>query len=156
MMDHFSITSPNFDNHGMIPARFTCDEANINPELHIHQLPEGTKSLALIMDDPDASGGVFTHWTIWNIDPSTKIIKPGHIPEGAVEGVTSFNKTGYGGPCPPAGKFHRYYFKLYALGRMLDLPPSSRVEDLEHQIHANLMGKADLFLGKYKKESVIY
>ncbi|MBS3903004.1 MAG: YbhB/YbcL family Raf kinase inhibitor-like protein [Anaplasmataceae bacterium] len=157
MIDRFSISSPDFENHGLIPERFTCEGSDINPEIHIHYTPPGTKSLVLIMDDPDASsGGVFIHWLVWNIPPDTKVIKRKELPPGAVEGFTSFEKNGYGGPCPKPGKIHRYDFKLYALGRMLDLPPSSRVQDLEREIHAHLVGKADQFLGKYKRESVLY
>jgi len=156
MIQHFTVSSPAFENHGLIPARYTCDEADINPELRFHHIPESAKSLAIIMDDPDASGGTFTHWTVWNIDPTITAIKTNHLPKGAIEGMTSFGKKGYGGPCPPPGKPHRYYFKVYALGKMLDLPPSAHVEDLEHEIHNNIIEKADLFLGKYKRESVVY
>lgn len=155
MLDRFYLKSPAFEDHGMIPERYTCEGSDLNPELHIHNTPEEAKSLALIMDDPDAPTGVFTHWLIWNISPEVTTIKVGEVPEGARQGITSFHKVGYGGPCPPTGKSHRYYFRLFALDRVIDLPESAHREDLERLIQAHVIGRTEL-LGTYKRESVLY
>src|SRR3989304_9638033 len=114
------IQSPSFENNQSIPSKFTCDGENINPPLEFLDIPENTKSLVLIMDDPDAPMGLWVHWTVWNIDPATSGIPENQKFEGAMEGMTSSGKTGYGGPCPP-DKEHRYFFKLYALDTTLSL-----------------------------------
>lgn len=139
------ITSPSFENGKPIPRKFTCDGGDVNPELIIQNVPENAKSLELIMDDPDATRGVtFTHWLVWNIDPNTKIIKQGSKSPGSIEGMTDFGRIGYGGPCPPPGKPHRYFFKLYALKEKLDLPEGSSKTDLEKEIQKHLIEKAEL------------
>src|SRR3990167_8865415 len=113
------LTSPDFEEGGTIPREMTFDGGDVSPELNITGVPEGTKSLALIMDDPDAPRGTFVHWVVWNIDPATTLIPRGaaHVGE---EGMTDFREQMYGGPCPPSGT-HRYYFKLYALDTRLEL-----------------------------------
>lgn len=148
---NMKITSPNFAQNGNIPDKFTCKGQNINPELDIFEVPENTESLVLIVDDPDApastlqpgSGQAWTHWTLWNIDPSIAVIKENLVPPTAVEGITSFGKPGYGGPCPPSGT-HRYYFKLYSLNTKLDLPGSTRVSDLEKALDGHILDQAEL------------
>lgn len=145
------LSSPDFENNGLIPSRFTCDGENVNPNLEIKNIPEGTESLALIMDDPDAPNGTYTHWAVWNIDPSTDKIISGSLPIGAVEGETSFGETGYGGPCPPTG-IHRYFFKLYALSSELDLDPSTKVEELMEAIEAAKIGECEL-IGLYTRDT---
>src|SRR6266540_1916694 len=114
-----TLSSPAFPNNGAIPAKYTCDGANVSPPLTIGDVPSGTKSLALTVDDPDAPGGTFTHWLVWKIPPTTTSIGEGeHI---GTEEKSSFGKPGYGGPCPPSG-LHHYVFTLYALAD--EAPPS--------------------------------
>lgn len=139
-----TISSPSFNNSAKIPPKFTCDGGNINPELIIQNVPPQTKSLALIMDDPDAVGGkTFTHWLVWNIDPKTEKIKQESVPPGATEGLNDRQKVGYTGPCPPDGKPHRYFFKLYALDSMIDLQPSAAKKELEAATLNHLIKKAE-------------
>lgn len=144
------ISSSAFGANQMIPAKYTCDGGNINPPLQISDVPTGTKSLVLISDDPDAPMGTWAHWTVWNIPPETKEIGENSAPIGAVEGVTSFGNKGYGGPCPPSGT-HHYFFKLYALDRMLDLPSSAKASDIEKAMTGHILDKTEL-IGLYKKQ----
>lgn len=144
------IASPAFGHNQNIPAKYTCDGENVNPVLEIAEVPEDAKSLALIMDDPDAPRGTWVHWTLWNIDPSTRQIDENSVPAGAAEGTTSFGKPGYGGPCPPSGT-HRYFFKLYALDQMLDLPASTDKSGLENAVQGHVLGQAE-FIGLYSRE----
>src|SRR6266481_5123903 len=109
------ITSSAFQEGASTPSKFTCDGAGTSPPLQIADVPSGAKSLALIVDDPDAPSGLFTHWTVWNISPQTSTIGEGSTPQG-VQGTNDFGKAGYGGPCPPSGT-HRYYFRIFALDR---------------------------------------
>lgn len=147
----FTITSPAFEHEGMIPARYTCKGKNINPPLVITGVPEGTKSLALIFDDPDAPSRTWVHWTTWNIPAETVNIAEGKVPEGAAEGVTSFGTAGYGGPCPPSG-VHRYYFKFYALSTdALNLPLNSTAEELETALRPHLIQKTEL-MGRFSAQ----
>jgi len=114
-----TLSSPAFPNNGAIPAKYPGDGANVSPPLTIGDVPSGTKSLALTVDDPDAPGGSFTHWLVWKIPPTTTSIGEGeHI---GTEEKSSFGKPGYGGPCPPSG-LHHYVFTLYALAD--EAPPS--------------------------------
>jgi len=119
-MSGFQITSPVFENNGFIPKKYTCDGVDINPQLLIANVPSETKSLALIVDDPDAPAGTWVHWVVWNISPQTHEIKENSVPNGANQGLNDFRKRSYGGPCPPSGT-HRYFFKLYALDTILTL-----------------------------------
>src|ERR1700686_5820646 len=104
------ITSSAFQEGGTIPEKFSKNGQNVNPELRIEDTPSEAKSLALIVDDPDAPVGLFTHWLVWNVDPKTPEIAENSAPAGAVQGTNDFPKKGYGSPCPPSGT-HRYYFK---------------------------------------------
>jgi len=144
------ISSAAFENNSLIPSKYTCEGQGINPPLEFRDVPEDTKSLALIVDDPDAPMKKWIHWTIWNIDAKTTQIPQNSFPKGAVEGITSFGRTGYGGPCPPSGT-HRYFFKLFALDKMLDLSPNSYVRDIESTIERHIIQKAEL-IGLYKKK----
>lgn len=146
------ITSPSFLNSQPIPKKFTCDGGNINPELQIQNIPGEAKSLALIVDDPDATGGrTFTHWLLWNIDPKTTLIKEESKPPESIEGKNDFGRIGYGGPCPPPGsKPHRYFFKLYALRAVLDLPEGAKKGELESEISKHLVEKSEL-IGLYQR-----
>jgi len=143
------LTSPAFENNKEMPSEYTCDGANILPELHIDEVPENTKSLALIMDDPDAPVGTWVHWVVWNIPPDTKTIAKDTEPQSA-QGTTSFGKPGYGGPCPPSGT-HRYFFKLYALDISLDIKEDSNKKDLEAAMDGHIIEKTEL-LGLYKRK----
>lgn len=143
------ISSPTFEHNQNIPSKYTCDGENINPPLKFLDIPENAQSLVLISDDPDAPMGTWVHWTIWNIDPKTTEILENSVPQGVVEGTTSFGNTGYGGPCPPSGT-HRYFFKLYALDIMLDLPISTTVQALEKAVQGHILAQAEL-IGLYKR-----
>ena len=144
------ISSAAFEKNSLIPSKYTCEGQERNPPLEFKDVPEDTKSLVLIVDDPDAPMKTWVHWTIWNIDAKTTQILQNSCPKGAVEGITSFGRTGYGGPCPPSGT-HRYFFKLFALDKMLDLSPNSYVRDIESVIEGHIIQKAEL-IGLYKKK----
>jgi len=147
------ITSPSFKNNAPVPKKFTCDGGNINPELQIQNVPEGTASLALIMHDPDAPRpGGFTHWLVWNIDPGTTLIKEESVPPGAVEGLNGAHATRYAGPCPPHGHgVHHYHFKLYALDTSLSLSAMAELADLETAITGHILAEAEL-VGTYERK----
>lgn len=146
------LTNPAFKDGEFIPAKFSCDGGDINLELQIQNVPTEAKSLALIMDDPDATRGeIFTHWLVWNIDPQTIIIKEESVPSGAIEGTNDFGRMGYGGPCPPLGsKPHHYHFKLYALSAMLNLKSDAGKSALEAEIDRHVIAKAE-FVGLYQR-----
>ncbi len=140
------ITSSAFGHGEDIPAKFTCDGADINPPLQFAGVPVGTKSLALIVDDADAPGGVFTHWMVWNISPRTNAIGEGSAP-GGLQGRNDFGKLGYGGPCPPSGA-HRYFFRVFALDRELDLPAGARRAQLDAAMKGHVIAQGEL-VGRY-------
>jgi len=144
-----TITSPAFKNNEMIQEKFTCDGANVNPLLLISNMPPSTKSFALIVDDPDAPMGIWVHWVVWNIPPDTKEIAEDHLPTGARQGLNDFRKNRYGGPCPPSGT-HRYFFKLYALDSLLDLPLNATKSDLEKAMKGHVLGHAEI-VGLYRR-----
>ncbi|HUC01872.1 MAG TPA: YbhB/YbcL family Raf kinase inhibitor-like protein [Candidatus Paceibacterota bacterium] len=146
------ITSSAFEDGATIPEKFTCAGGDINPELLIQNVPEEAKSLALIVYDPDAPMvGGFTHWTVWNIDPGTAIIKEESTPPGSMEGQNSGGKIGYMGPCPPAGAPHHYHFCLYALDAPLDLLVGAPAGELQEAIDAHRIAKAEL-VGLYGRK----
>lgn len=149
-MNNIELKSPAFEHEGTIPSKYTCDGENLIPPLEIGKVPEGTKSLALIVDDPDATGGgTFDHWIVWNINPDIKKIEEGIIPEGSVEGTTGFGRSEYGGPCPPQGNNpHRYMFKLFALDAELDLEVGSSKKELEKAMEGHVLGTG-LLTGRY-------
>jgi len=144
------LESSSFENNQNIPMTYSCDGDNINPPLEISGVPKNAKSLALIMDDPDAPGGTFTHWFMWNITTDTKEILEGDWPEGAEQGLNDRGELGYTGPCPPSG-VHHYHFKLYALSKKLDILPSSTKEELEKEIENAFIAKSEL-VGIYSRE----
>jgi len=130
------LTSSAFENGGIIPRKYGYKNENLSIPLTISEIPEGTKSLALIMDDPDAMGAVgkvWVHWVLWNISPNTKEIIENSIPENSIEGKTDFDEIGYGGPAPP-DKEHTYIFKLYALDDTLNLKQGSTKIEVEESI----------------------
>ncbi len=148
-MSELKITSPAFVTNGYIPARFTCDGTDINPPLEIAQVPAEAKSLALIVDDPDAPVGMWVHWVVWNIDPATREISEDNVPRNAAQGKNDWKRNGYGGPCPPSG-VHRYFFKLYALDTKLNLGAGTTKTDLEKAMQGHILAKAEL-IGLYKR-----
>ena len=145
-----NISSAAFKEGASIPSKYTCDGADTSPPLAFGAIPNGAKTLALIMDDPDAPGGTFDHWIVWNIPPNTTAIGEGKSPQG-VSARNGFGKSGYGGPCPPSGE-HRYYFKVYALDATLNLPPSSSKSDLENAMKGHTVAQAQM-MGRYKRGS---
>lgn len=144
------LASAAFSENQMIPQKYTCDGDNLSPPLTISEIPENTQSLVLIMDDPDAPSRTFVHWTMWNIDPSTREIPERSVPSGAVQGLTDFGSKGYGGPCPPSGT-HRYIFKLYALDEKLSLSENSHREDVEREMADHVLDFTQ-FIGLYSRE----
>lgn len=141
--------SPAFKHNEYLPSKYTCDGDNLNPPLSIDKVPENAQSLVLIVDDPDAPRGTWLHWTCWNIDPKTTQIPENSVPQGAVEGMTDSGATGYSGPCPPSGT-HRYFFKLYALDRKLDLPHGAPLNELLKVIDNHIIEKVE-FIGLYSR-----
>lgn len=141
------LNSLSFTENESISAKFTCDGENVNPQLTVSGVPDTAKSLVLVMDDPDAPSGTWTHWTVWNIDPQTREIGENSVPAGAVQGTTSDGTQGYHGPCPPSGA-HRYFFKVYTLNTVLTLAPSARVDELSAALNGHVIDQAEL-MGKY-------
>jgi len=150
----FQITSSAFKDGEMIPSKYTCDGENISPPLNWSEIPEGTKSLALINDDPDAPVGDWVHWIVYNIPPETKEFKEAAsnknlLPKGTLEGLNDWNRKGYGGPCPPSG-VHRYFFKLYALDVVLSLKEGATKRQLLDAMKGHILAEAQL-IGKYQR-----
>ena len=142
------ILSSAFKENDFIPSKYTCDGNDVSPPLEFINVPKEAKSLALIMDDPDAPMGTFVHWVVWNILSSTKKISEGEeltFPQGK----TDFGKLGYGGPCPPS-KIHRYFFKLYALNTILNIRPGSTKQELEKAMKGHIIEVAQL-IGRYQR-----
>jgi Raf kinase inhibitor-like YbhB/YbcL family protein len=148
-MSGMQITSPAFRSNGLIPEKFTCDGLDINPALSISGVPANARSLVLIVDDPDAPGGTWVHWVVWNIDPRVVEIKEGSIPQGAIQGINDFRKQNYGGPCPPSGT-HRYFFKLYALDTKLDPGSNSTKSQVEKAMRGHIIDESSV-VGLYKR-----
>jgi len=147
---NMKISSPAFGENENIPSKFTCDGESISPPLEIMGVPENARSLTLIVDDPDAPmAGGFVHWIVFDLNPDTKEIKENSVPENAMEGTTSADKTDYVGPCPPSGT-HHYQFKTYALDIILGLDSSARREDIEKAMGGHILDQATL-VGLYKR-----
>jgi len=142
-----SITSPSFQAGGDIPAKFTCNGTNVSSELQIGSVPNEAKSLVLIVDDPDAPRGLFTHWIVWNIDPKTTRVAENSAPAAGVQGTNDFGKRNYGGPCPPSGT-HRYFFKIFALDTKLELKPNARRAELDVAMRGHVLAQGEL-MGRY-------
>jgi Raf kinase inhibitor-like YbhB/YbcL family protein len=144
------LSSPDFSDGGNIPERFTCEGKDVSPTLTIDGVPKEAKSLLLIVDDPDAPAGNFTHWLMWNIVPTLTEIVGNKPPPHAVQGVNDFGKSKYSGPCPPPG-IHRYYFRLYALDTTVALPPKSKRKVVESAINGHVIAQATL-MGRYARK----
>ena len=149
------ITSSAFEEGGLIPPKYTCDGADISPPLRWDAVAEGTKSIALICDDPDAPMGSFVHWVLFNLPAETREL-PENIPAdqilagGAKQGISDFGRIGYGGPCPPSG-VHRYFFKIYALDTDIDLAAGAGKAELLKAMEGHILSQGQL-IGKYKRQ----
>ena len=143
------ITSSAFQGGGNLPSKFTCDGADISPPLQIIGVPSEAKSLVLIVDDPDAPSGLFTHWLIWNIPPQTNSVAEGSAPKG-VHGTNDFGKSGYKGPCPPPG-IHRYSFKIFALDRELDLRSGAKRRQVDAAMKGHVIAQGEL-MARYARK----
>jgi len=143
------ITSSAFREGESIPSKFTCDGGDTSPPLQIADVPSAAKSVVLIADDPDAPGGLFTHWLVWNILPEANSIAEGSAPKG-LQGTNDFGKSGYGAPCPPSG-MHRYYFRVFALDRELDLRSGAKRSQLDAAMKGHVIAQGEL-IGRYARK----
>ncbi len=138
-----------FEHGERIPKKYTADGINVNPSLEISNIPKDAKSLVLIIDDPDAPSGDWVHWIVWNISPSTTLIKENSVPLNSIQGINNFGTNNYKGPSPPSGT-HRYMFKLYALNIILNLPRTSEKKDVEIAMQKHIIDKA-ILQGNYSR-----
>ena len=145
-MKELTVKSPAFEKNKLIPSKYTCDGEEVSPPLTVEGIPKKTKSLSLIMEDPDAPAGLFIHWLVWNIPPTDKI-QENSIP--GTEGLNTNKKNSYHGPCPPGGT-HRYYFKVYALDTLLKLGAFSEKEVLENAMQNHILAYGEL-IGLYRR-----
>ncbi|MBU0536081.1 MAG: YbhB/YbcL family Raf kinase inhibitor-like protein [Nanoarchaeota archaeon] len=145
--DILTLSSPAFEANGMIPPEYTCDGDDVNPPIMIEGIPPEAKSMALIVDDPDASKEIWVHWVVYNID-SVSLIDQDTVP--GIEGTNSFKRTSYGGPCPPSGT-HRYFFKVYALDAELGLEPGASKNELENAMQGHILDSGTL-IGTYSRD----
>jgi hypothetical protein len=151
----FALHSPDFANGAHIPRAFTCDGEDRSPALEWSDAPAGTKTFALIVDDPDAPVGTWVHWVIYNIPGTARALagaveKKEQLADGSRQGRNDFHKTGYDGPCPPPGKAHRYFFKLYALSAELTLAPGAKKYELESAMGPSVLAQAE-WMGRYQR-----
>jgi Raf kinase inhibitor-like YbhB/YbcL family protein len=149
------LSSPVFENGGAIPEQYTCNGENISPPLNWESVPAGTQSLALIVEDPDAAGGTFVHWVLYDLPPDVQGLAKDmphdkHFPIGGEQGINSTNRLGYMGPCPPSGT-HRYYFTLYALDEKLNLPAGETKDRLLEAMEGHLIGQGQI-MGRYRRQ----
>ena len=149
------ITSSAFEDGGLIPAKYTCDGADVSPPLQWDAVPEGTGSIALICDDPDAPMGTWVHWVLFNLPSDAKELAQNipteeTLPNGAKQGVNDFGRVGYGGPCPPGGT-HRYFFKIYALDTEVGLQAGADKRQLLQTMEGHILEQGQL-IGKYKRQ----
>jgi hypothetical protein len=152
----FKISTTAFDPGAAIPKKFTCDGPDVSPALAWNEPPVGTQSFALICDDPDAPVGTWVHWVLFDLPASSRALpedtpKSDELPGGARQGRNDFRKIGYGGPCPPRGPAHRYYFKLYALDAKLALKSGATKADVERAMAGHILAQAEL-MGRYQRQ----
>lgn len=151
----FNVTSRAFEYGATIPKKHSCKGDDVSPPLMWDEVPKETTSLAMIMEDPDAPGGTFTHWIVYNLPPDSNglegnIPQQKHLKNGAIQGKNDFGKTGYGGPCPPKGEEHRYYFRLFALKKKLPPESANKAKNFYEAINGLILEKAE-YMGKFKK-----
>lgn len=146
-----NITSSAIGANGQILPEYTCEGENVSPPLTFSEIPEDAKSLVLILDDPDAPGGTFTHWLLYDMSPATLQLMERQLPLTGKAGTNDFGAQAYGGPCPPSGT-HRYYFRLYALDNMLHAPAGARRDVVEKAMEGHIVGSAEL-MGAYAKKA---
>lgn len=149
----FALQTSAFSPGGTIPKKYTCDASDVSPELTWTSAPAGTQAFALIVDDPDAPAGTWTHWIAWDIPSSVTKLAEGTpknetLTDGTRQGKNDFKKVGYNGPCPPPGTPHRYFFRLYALGAKLDVKTGASRSELESAMKGHVVGQAEM-MGKY-------
>jgi Raf kinase inhibitor-like YbhB/YbcL family protein len=154
--DQMQLTSTAFTEGAAIPAKHTCDAKNFSPPLKWIGVPAGAKSLAFIVDDPDAPAGTWVHWVLYDLPATTSelaedVSKSQYVAGGAKQGLNDFRHLGYGGPCPPHGKPHRYFFKLYALDAVLELKPGLTKKELESAMEKHTLACAEL-MGTYQRK----
>lgn len=146
------INSPAFEQHQPVPRKYTCEGEDISPPLQFRDVPAKTKSLVLIMDDPDAPGGTFDHWIMWNLPSNATALAEGvKVQKPVLQGKNGFRDNRYRGPCPPPGRPHRYFFKLYALDTMIELREGSSKAQLLEAMEGHILGKAEL-VGTYQRK----
>ncbi len=151
----FTLTSTAFEGGKEIPRQYTCEGKDVSPPLRWAGAPSGAKSFALIADDPDAPVGTWVHWVLYDVPGSAADLPEGMsmaetLPSGARQGLNDFRKVGYGGPCPPPGKPHRYFFRLYALDAPTGLPPRAHKAEVLKAIEGHVLGQAEL-MGTYRR-----
>jgi Raf kinase inhibitor-like YbhB/YbcL family protein len=151
----FTLKSSAFVHEGDIPSKFTCSGADLSPALTWSDPPGGTQSFSLIMDDPDAPGATWVHWVLYNLPAQTRELPEGvpkemELKDGSRQGRNDFARPGYGGPCPPRGAPHRYYFKLYALDVRISLPAGAGKADLEKAMKGHILAQAEL-MGRFRR-----
>src|SRR5581483_1365101 len=156
----FSLQSSSFSNGSSIPKKFTCEGSDISPPLQWSDPPAGTESFALIADDPDAPAGTWTHWVVYDLPANLRqlpeaVPRQTTTPGGGSQGINDFGKTGYGGPCPPPGNPHRYYFRLYALKKKLELKPGATRQQVVTAMQNHILAQAEL-MGTYQREALTH
>lgn len=153
---NFAVSSTAFENGGDIPKKFTCDGADVSPPLLWKGYPLKTEVFALIADDPDAPGGTWTHWLVYDLAANKTQLEENvstldRLPDGAQQGRNDFRKVGYGGPCPPPGKSHHYFFEVYALDAKLNLAPGASKQELEQAMQGHVLAEGKM-VGKYGRQ----
>lgn len=154
----FTVTTRSFSSGDPIPQKYTCQGEDVSPPFAIHNPPEGTESLALLVDDPDAPDKTFTHWVLFNLPPQTSVLSEGvdvdeDFGDGSdvpLEGVNDFGGVGYGGPCPPPGTLHHYHFRFYALDTRLDLASGATRKQLTQAIDGHVLDETD-YIGTFER-----
>lgn len=153
----FSLTSPAFAHEQAIPVSYTCDGDDVSIPLHWTDPPGATRAFALLMEDPDAPSGTFTHWVMYDLPATVRELEEGvpkveQLPNGARQGLNDFHRVGYGGPCPPPGPPHRYYLTLYALDRATSLGTLATKAQVLEAIRDHVLGQAQI-MGRYQRQT---